>query len=66
MFSRARRVVRLMWRPVGIAHAWYNPAAAVKGGKNVKAAGKFLAFLGTLEAAGVFAGYRIVPQAAAR
>ncbi len=40
------------------------PVAIVKGGKNIEAAKKFLAFLRTREAAGIFARYRFVPLAA--
>lgn len=40
------------------------PVAIVKGSKNVEAAKRFLAFLRTREAAGIFARYRFVPLAA--
>ncbi len=42
------------------------PAAVIKGSKNIESAVKFLAFLGTPEAAKVFARYRFVPLAASR
>ncbi len=52
--------------PKGSHSSIVYPAAVIKGSRNIESAKKFLAFLATPEAAGVFSRYRFIPLAAKR